>query len=405
VVGSVGKTSTKDAIYRVLQAGGFSVRKSEKSYNSDFGVPLTILGCGSAWNDPLGWLEIMLYGLRRLLSRQPYPEWLVLEVGLEYPGEIKQIVGWVKFDLVVMTLLPEVPVHVEFFESRESIIAEKMLPALSVPSSGLVFLNADDANQLQFTPELKAKIITYGRSANADYQVSGSGEVVYSGTNTDRIPTGLGFELKHDDQIAKVFVPGVIGEHQIYPILAALALGREIGFRLGMMIDSLKDYLPPPGRLRLIAGLKDTVILDDTYNSSPAALAAALATLAELAVAGRKIAVIGDMMQLGNFTVSAHKEIGYRAAKICDLVVTVGLRAKFIDEALREKKYSAKKIKHFDDALSAGQYLQTVIKPGDVILFKASQAVRLEKAVEEIMLQPEAKAKLLARQDPEWQNR
>ena len=119
---------------------------------------------------------------------------------------------------------------------------------------------------------------------------------------------------------------------------------------------------------------------------------------------GRRIAVLGDMLQLGKHTVPAHKEIGYQASKICNLVVTVGLRAKFIAEGLREKKYGERKMKHFDDALSAGKYLDRIIKTGDIIFIKGSQGMRMEKTVEEIMAHPEDKTKLLVRQEKEWTN-
>lgn len=407
VTGSVGKTSTKDAIYRVLASGGISVRKSEKSYNGDIGIPLTILGCQSALHDPLGWLEIFVYGLRLILRSKSYPKWLVLEVGLEYPGEIKKILSWVKFDLAVVTLLPEVPVHVEFFKSKEEVINEKMLLPKSVSLSGQVFLNADDQNQLKFLPEIKAEVSTYGQDTKADYRAS-VGRVFY---NDNNVPTGLEFTLDHNEKELAVKIPGVIGNHQIYPVLVALAVGDRLGLSMIEMIDSLFSYLPPPGRLRLIEGIKNTTILDDTYNASPAAMSAGLFALecfasdgpsASLRI-GRKIAVLGDMLQLGKYTVEAHKQIGYQAAEFCDLVITVGLRAKFIDEALHEKKFSTKKIKHFDDSLAAGEYLQKIIKKDDIIFIKGSQGVRMEKVVEEIMAQPEDKAKLLVRQGAEWQ--
>lgn len=404
VTGSVGKTSTKDAIYRVLSGGGFSVRKSEKSYNGDIGIPLTILGCQSAWNDPFGWLEIMIYGLRQVFSKREYPKWLVLEVGLEYPGDIKDVLKWVKFDVAITTLLPEVPVHMEFFKSKEEVINEKMMLPKSVPLDGFVLLNADDSNALKFVLDIKAEIFTYGQNDSADYR-SGLGETFYQTKEGVQLPAGLAFKLHHNEKELEVKIPGVIGSHQIYPVLAALAVGDKLGLNMVEMVDSLATYLPPPGRLRLIEGIKGTIILDDTYNASPAAMSAGLTALESFNNEGRKIAVMGDMMQLGGMTVDAHKKIGYQAAEICDLVVTVGLRSKFIDEAMIEKKFSEKKIKHFDNSVEAGQFLQSKIKAGDVIFVKGSQSVRMEKVVEEIMLHPENKEKLLVRQDAEWKKR
>ncbi|HRZ30406.1 MAG TPA: UDP-N-acetylmuramoyl-tripeptide--D-alanyl-D-alanine ligase [Candidatus Paceibacterota bacterium] len=404
VTGSVGKTSTKDAIYRVLSKGGFSVRKSEKSYNSETGLPLTILGCQSAWNDPFGWLEIILYGLRQLFSNKPYPKWLVLEVGLEYPGDIKNILKWVKFDVAVTTLIPEVPVHMELFASKEDVINEKMLLPKSVTSEGIVLLNADDLNALKFVPEIKADIFTYGQNDKADYR-AGMGETYYENKDGYDLPTGLEFTLYHSEKDLTVRIPGVVGNHQIYPVLSALALGEKLGLNMVEMADSFSDYLPPAGRLCLLAGIKDTIILDDTYNASPVAMSAGLTALESFHTKGRKIAVMGDMLQLGGMTVEAHKKIGYQAAEFCDLVITVGLRSRFIDDALVEKKFHRKRIKHFDDSVEAGKFLQSKLQPGDVIFVKGSQLTRMEKVVEEVMLHPELKDKLLVRQDKEWAKR
>jgi UDP-N-acetylmuramoyl-tripeptide--D-alanyl-D-alanine ligase len=404
ITGSVGKTSTKDALVSILSKK-LSVRGSEKSYNSsDFGVALTVLGCHSAWNDLFGWFEIMLYGLVLIIWRKPYPEWLVLEIGLEHPGEIKSVLKWVKFDLAVITLLPEVPVHVEFFRSKDEVINEKMLLAQRVPPSGQVFLNADDPNSLKFIPDLLAEVNTIGFSDQADYRATNPA-IFYENEEGQTEPAGLSFDLNHNEKSLAVKIKGVVGEHQIYPILTALAVGDKLGLKMVEMIESLGQYQSPAGRLRLIKGIKKTVILDDTYNASPSAVSAGLKTLEDFETKGKKIAVLGDMLQLGKYTVEAHRAIGQQAAKVCDLVVTVGLRAKFIDEALHEKKYSEKKIKHFDDSLEAGEYLQKVIKAGDVIFIKGSQGMRMEKAVEEIMAEPENKSKLLVRQEKEWENK
>lgn len=404
ITGSVGKTSTKDALAAVL-GKSLSVRASEKSYNSgDFGIALTIIGCHSAWNDLFGWLEIMIYGLVLIIFKRSYPEWLVLEIGLEYPGEIKKILKWIKFDLAVITLLPDIPVHVEFFKNKDEVINEKMLLAKAVPASGQVFLNADDPNSLKFLSEIKAEVSTLGFSLQADYQALNPA-IAYETRGDKSVPVGLYFDLRHNEKDLKVKIKGVVGEHQIYPVLTALAVGDKLGLKMVEMITSLGEYQPPAGRLRLIAGIKETMILDDTYNASPSAVSAGLITLSNFVVTGRKIAVLGDMLQLGKYTVEAHKAIGYQVAPICDTVVTVGLRSKFIEEALREKKFGERKMKHFADSLEAGKHVQKIIKVGDIIFVKGSQGMRMEKVVEEIMAEPENKDKLLVRQEREWQKR
>src|SRR3989338_1816365 len=124
VTGSVGKTSTKDAIYAVLSKSA-RVRKSEKSFNSEIGLPLTILGAPNAWSNPFRWLANIVDGLFLIWFDAPYPEWLVLEVGADRPGDIRSLAGWLPVDIAVITRLPEVPVHVEFFDSPEAVVEEK----------------------------------------------------------------------------------------------------------------------------------------------------------------------------------------------------------------------------------------------------------------------------------------
>lgn len=398
VTGSVGKTSTKDAIYEVLK-NSFLVAKSEKSYNSaDIGVALTILGCQSAWYSILGWLDIVLHGLFLLIFKKQYPKWLILEIGVEYPGEIKQIVKWVKFDYVVVTCLPDMPVHVEFFSSPEEMRKEKMLLAQVVSEQGKVFINADDKNVAPFLSGLKAEVVTFGLNRQADYVAEAVG-VFYN--EDGYFPAGLTFKLEHHGKSLPVKIGGVLGEHQIYPILAAISVGDVLGVNMVAMIEAIKDYQPPSGRLRILPGIKKSVILDDTYNSSPAALLAALKTLGELKVSKRKIAAIGDMLQLGVYAPEAHREVGRKAAEVCDLVYTVGPRSKFIDEVFVEKGIG-ERVKHFDESQEAGQILQNEIKEGDVVLVKGSQSMRMENVVVEILAEPDKKEKFLVRQEKEW---
>jgi len=216
---------------------------------------------------------------------------------------------------------------------------------------------------------------------------------------------GLTFKLEYEGASVPARLLGVVGRHQLYPALAAAAVGLKFGVNLVQVSEALSQVVFPPGRLRLLLGVKGSLILDDTYNSSPAALAAALQTLNEIDTPGRKIAVIGDMLELGNKTIEAHKDAGRLAAGIVDLLVIVGVRVKFVAEGAKEKKFSARQIKHFNTAKAAGEYLDRLLKEGDVVLLKGSQLMRLERAVEMIMAEPDKKELLLCRQEPEWQNK
>ena len=143
VTGNVGKTSTKDAIYSVLKDHK-RTRKSEQGFNTDIGVPLTILGLRNAWNDPIRWFKNIIDGLLEALHPGKYPEVLVLEIGVDHPGDMKKLASWVKPDVVVITRLPDVPVHVEFFDSPEAVVQEKLELLKALKPDGIFVYNNDD---------------------------------------------------------------------------------------------------------------------------------------------------------------------------------------------------------------------------------------------------------------------
>ena len=399
VTGSVGKTSTKDAITLALQTAT-TVRSSPKSYNSEIGVPLTILGVANAWHHPLGWLKNILHGLRLIIFRTPYPEWLVLEIGADRVGDIQSLSRWLRPDIAVLTSLPLVPVHVEFFPSPEALFAEKGTLLKAVKPKGMIVINTDDERIRELIEKLIAgkklgqrKIIRFGWSESADIRMG-----------DDQLSSkGLTGKIDYAGHTLSLRFTQLYGSHQLYAVLAGLAVGiSAAGYPILPITQALETYQPPPGRGRLIEGIKDTFILDDSYNASPEAMIAALETLKNFPATGRKIAVLGDMLELGAYTIDAHREIGEKVALICDQLITVGVRAKFIGEGATKTGLEPKKLLHFNDTREAGKALQPLLVSGDVVLVKGSQAGRLERVVEEIMLHPEDKEKLLARQEPEW---
>ncbi|MFT5849829.1 MAG: UDP-N-acetylmuramoyl-tripeptide--D-alanyl-D-alanine ligase, partial [Patiriisocius sp.] len=162
---------------------------------------------------------------------------------------------------------------------------------------------------------------------------------------------------------------------------------------------------PPNGRMRLVEGKKGSFILDDTYNSSPAAAEQAIQTVKELTGHGKKIIVLGDMLELGQFSVREHERMGELAASSCDILMTLGLRSRKIAAGALDHGMSEKNIFQYDDIDRAGKELLQMIEPNDVILVKASQGIRAEKIVERLMLHPEDARKLLVRQSKAWSQR
>lgn len=402
VTGSVGKTSTKDAIAKVLERK-FNIRKSEKSFNSEFGVPLTIIGAGSGWNLARKWFEVIGKGLQMILRREAYPEILVLEVGADRPGDIKKIRELITPDVAILTALAETPVHVEFFASPEQVFEEKSELVKNLGPEANAILNFDDTEIMEMREKTGAKITTYGMSEGAEVQAHDY-EIFYRRAEGKTIPEGISFRVKSGKDDLPVKILGAFGQHHVYPALAAIAAGAVFAIKLEDAVSALSLYSPPPGRLKLIEGLKETLILDDTYNSSPKALRAALDVLNEID-AKRKIAVLGDMLELGKHTITAHRDLGRAAAVVANILVTVGVRAKFFVEGAIKEGFKKKTIYTFGASKEAAKALEKLIQPGDLILIKGSQSIRMEKIVEALMAHPEQKKELLCRQDSEWQNR
>src|SRR3989344_5953483 len=327
VTGSVGKTSTKDAIFSVLSSKGF-VRKSEKSFNSEIGVPLTILGRPNAWSNPFAWISTIFAGLLLIIRREKYPEWLVLEVGADRPGDIKRIASWLLPDVVVITRLAPVPVHVEYFTSPEAVFKEKGELVKALKKDGTLVLSSDDENVLVLEKLASGrKLVTFGFSRKAS--VAGSKtSVVYEGRGASRHPIGMRFSIKENDEHIEIGMRGSVGRQIIYSAFAACAVGRAVELSMCDITKGLLGYEGPSGRMRLVEGIKHTLIIDDTYNSSPVAVQEALDALASLSTKGRKIAVLGDMLELGRFSVEEHHAIGTYAFTRADMLVTVGIRSR-----------------------------------------------------------------------------
>lgn len=403
ITGSVGKTSTKDAIFVVLSKFK-KVRKSEKSFNSEIGLPLTILGCPNGWDNPVTWVENIVKGLKLIFIKTSYPEYLILEVGVGKPGDIKKNVSpWLKTDIVVITRFPDKPVHIEFFGNVDSIVEEKSALAFTLKKDGILILNHDDEKVYALHGKVNRKTISYGVNENSTYH---STYISYlnSKKENEEITGGISFKLEHDGHTFPVILPNIVGEHYVGSALAAIAVSAEIGCDLLQSINYIAEYKTPAGRLSVLDGIKNSLIIDDTYNSSPVAAIAALDVLKEMK-GKRKIAVLGDMLELGKFTEEEHKNLGIKASSICDILITVGPRSKFIANGAIENNFNSKNLYNFDSSKNAGNFLVDFIKNGDVVLVKGSQGVRLEKVVEEIMENKDQKDKLLCRQELEWKNR
>lgn len=398
VTGSVGKTSTKDAIYTVLKEH-VSVRKNQKSLNSEFGVPLTIIGRDSGWRNPLSWLVTLVYGLFLIVFPVRYPKWLVLEVGADKPGDIAAITAWLKPDVALITAIPNIPAHIANFRSPEQVAREKKLLAAAVRPGGTAILNGDDEHLSACAGEFPHARF-YGIEGAYTFSATHVGIQYEHG-----VARGMQFRINHNGSSVPVTIHGTLGVASVYAALAAAAVGDVLKMDLVRIGAALNEHEQSPGRMRLLDGVHGTQIIDDTYNASPAAVRAALNVLHELQCDGRKVVVLGDMLELGTYSDTAHDAVGEQVSTVASLLYAVGEGGARIARAAQEAGLNPDRVRHFEKgqwAALAGA-LSEELREGDVVLVKASQGMRLERVVKGIMLEPRYAEELLVRQSNAWQ--
>lgn len=401
VTGSAGKTSTKDAIFAVLSDGRY-VRKSEKSYNSELGVPLTILGLESGWGSAIRWIKNVIKGAVVAFGREKYPEWLVLEVGADRPGDIRRIARWLRPDVAVITSIPDVPVHVEFFPNPKALAREKKRLAEYMKPNGILVINGDDMHTQEILMAHRDSAVSFGFEGHNAFVATDAG-VQYE----DKKPVGMHFYSNHSGSRMSVSLFGALGLPRVYSALAALAVAEAAGVPQEAAAEALRTWAPPPGRMRIIAGIRGATIIDDTYNSSPAAAHSALHMLKEIKGFKKRIAVLGDMLELGRFSKDAHTEVGKHVARMATELITVGLRSRATAEAAMDSGLSETKIRQYEQGESerAGKELEPEMDAQTLVLVKGSQSMRMEKVVLELMAEPLRAEELLVRQDADWKNR
>ena len=401
ITGSVGKTSAKEAVAAVLQ-NKFTVRSSAKNYNNEVGLPLTIIGVEKTPGKSIwGWAAVFLKAKKLIFKRDKnYPEILVLEMGADKPGDIEYLTEFAPCKVGVLTFISHA--HTEFFKTLKKIAQEKRIIISHLRQDGFAVLNFDNELAMQSVNTTKAEVITYGFKEGADLRATDIN--IFTDEQTGW-PAGLNFKVLYKGSVVPVFLPGVMAKPAISAALAGLAVGVIFGVNLVDGAQALSKLESLPGRMRLMPGIKNTLIIDDTYNSSPEAAKAAVETLAQVALkeGAERYAALGDMLELGAETENAHRELGFKVAELgIDNLITVGEAAKHIAESAKEAGLDEHRIASFADSREAGRFLQEKLKTGDVVLAKGSQGGRMEKLVKEVMAEPLQAKDLLPRQDKEW---
>jgi len=407
ITGSVGKTSSKEAIAMVLQ-NKFTVRPSVKNYNNEIGLPLAIIGVEKTpGKSILGWAMVFLKAKKLIFKRDKnYPEILVLEMGADKPGDIEYLTEFAPCKVGVLTFISHA--HTEFFKTLKKIAQEKRIIISHLRQDGFAVLNFDNELVMQSAAITKAEVVTYGFKEGADLRAT---DVNVLKDLPDQMvvragwPTGLNFKVLYKGSVVPVYLPGVMAKSAISAALSGLAVGTIFGVNLVEGAQALSKLEGLPGRMRLIPGIKNTLIIDDTYNSSPEAAKVAVEALAQVVVkdGAERYAALGDMLELGLETENAHRELGFKVAELgIDNLITVGEAAKHTAQAAKEAGLDEHRVASFATSREAGKFLQEKLKPGDAVLAKGSQGVRLEKLVKEIMAEPLLAEKLLVRQDKCW---
>lgn len=343
ITGSVGKSTTKELAADVLSQE-FRTIRSPGNMNNEIGLPLSLLG---------------LTGVH---------ERAVLEMGFYIPGEIASLCEIAKPQVGIVTNISQV--HLERAGSMEAIVQGKgeLVEALPAGPEGVAILNFDDDRVRALAGRTKARIFYYGLSPDADLWVSD-----VEGLGLD----GLRCVIHFEGEELHLRVP-LLGRHSVHTVMRAAAVGLIEGLDWGAIVRGLQN---PRSQLRLVTvhGPGGAVILDDTYNAAPPSVLAALNLLDDLD--GRKWAVLGDMLELGEYEETGHRRVGARAAEVADFLVTVGERARWIADEAIASGLSSERVVALETSDEAIEYLEERISAGDVVLVKGSRGVELDRVV------------------------
>ncbi|MEK7520597.1 MAG: UDP-N-acetylmuramoyl-tripeptide--D-alanyl-D-alanine ligase [Patescibacteria group bacterium] len=384
ITGSVGKTSAKEAV-RAVVSEIKPARTTAGNFNNEIGVPLTILSGSENIGGKFFWGAVISFSIVRLLLPRrlfKYPEMLVLEYAADKPGDVKYLLEIARPKIGVVTAVGEIPPHVEFYSGPDAVAREKSKLIEDISVAGFALLNYDEQAVIDMKERSRAKIMTFGFGEGSDVRIS-----AFENRSENGAPEGVSFKLEHGGSFVPTRLDGVFGKTHAYAAAAAACVGLISGLNLVKISEALLDYRSPKGRMAILAGIKGSFIIDDSYNASPLSVHSALDALKELKAA-RKIAVLGDMLEIGQYSIQAHETVGRLAAKSADILVTVGAAAKLIAESAAKTGMPKENVVSFDTAEEAGRAVQDFLRPKDVVLIKASRAVGLDKVVEEIKAAP-----------------
>lgn len=347
ITGSMGKTTTKHFIAAVTGAGR-TVHQTPGNFNNEFGLPLS------------------------LLALESHHQLAILELGMNHAGEIRRLGQICSPNYAVLTNVA--PVHLEFFEDLNGIAEAKgeILETLQEPAT--LFYNIDDPLIRKLALRHRAESVSFGFDESAEYRVAS-----YAAENLESTQV----TITGAQEVLELVVP-FSGRHVLYNLVAAVA----VASKLGMTPESIRrsmaglHLLPMRGQAKKLRGF---TLWDDSYNSNPAAVASVLETIRDLSSYSRKIIVLADMLELGRKTEELHYGVGTKVAECRpDLLITVGEASLHIGRGAIDQGLPTNSTRHFDDAVSAAEYLEQTLRPGDLLLVKGSRGMQLDRIVRKL---------------------
>jgi UDP-N-acetylmuramoyl-tripeptide--D-alanyl-D-alanine ligase len=343
VTGSNGKTTTKDMIYHVLRNFN-SVTRSRKSFNNFIGVPLTIFDTDFT------------------------QDFCVVEMGTNAPGEIRRLSEIIFPDFTILTNISYT--HLEGLGNIEGVANAKAEFIENMVGNGILITNADDDWCNRIASRFNGKVIRFGFNKSADIKAS----------NVKRTESGFVFTV-NDSFTVKL---SVLGKHNVYNALAVIAICNAVGISMENICDKFIDFKLPPMRMeKQVYG--DIVVVNDGYNSNPSSMTAALEEFSQLTTPGRKILVCGDMLELGDYAESMHREIGAKVAKAdIDILWTVGSFSRFVAEEAIANGMSEERILSCETSEEVSSSITSQLRKNDTVLIKGSRGIKLEDVVRQI---------------------
>ena len=269
---------------------------------------------------------------------------------------------------------------------------------------GVAIVNFNKDLVQEIKSELKRSSLSYGFDSDADV-VARDINYFFPETKSENNFCGLSFKLDYRGSVIPINLPGVFSIPSVYAVLSALAVAISLDYNIIEISSCLQNYKNPVGRLNILPGIKNTTIIDDTYNSSPESSLVAIDLIAKMKKIkkAKKILVLGDMLELGSYSEAGHRLVGERIAKVdVDELILVGERSRDIGRGAIEGQFDKNSIFNFSQAKEAGVFLQNRMSEGDIVLVKGSQGARMEKVVKEVMADPMRATELLVRQEDEW---